>query len=178
MWKETNSKIIFRFYLWNVLLKQPIITHHSEQIPRHNPQNELHVTMAITISFTSDDKEQVKQNHSKRVADELEAKIQSKNNTLDWIDDFNQCRQRFYNVIGAKGCFFPELKFSPERKHYRAILAWIKPAETIEFLCAVKKADRYESSNQAEIITQIETHPKKVIQNATERLFEKQKTKI
>lgn len=134
--------------------------------------------MSIKISFTDADKQRVANNHCQIVADRLEKKIENKNKTLEWKSNFGECQHRFYNVIGVNGTFFPEMKFTPNGKNYRAILAWVSEAETLEFMCAVKKADDYQNSNQHHILSQIETHPQKVIQQAKQSLIEKQESQV
>jgi hypothetical protein len=134
--------------------------------------------MSIKISFTDADKQHVADNHCQIVAERLEKKIKDKNKTLEWKSNFTECQHRFYNVIGSNNAFFPEMKFTPNGKNYRAILAWVKEVQTLEFICAVKKADDYQNSDQHDILTQIETHPQKVIRQAKQSLLEKQESYV
>jgi len=120
--------------------------------------------MSVEIIFTKKDKEVVEENHTETVAEALEKKVKTKNETLQWKSSFSECYSRFYNIIGSKGEYFPEVNFRPNRQDYRAVFVWIPSRKEIRFIKAVRKSDKYTTSSQWKILKQIETHPQKVLE--------------
>lgn len=133
--------------------------------------------MSIEIVFTEKDKETVAENHNETVAETLEKKVATKNETLQWKSSFAECYNRFYNIIGSNDEHFPEVNFRPNRKDYRAIFVWLPSRNEIRFIRAVRKSDKYTTSDQWKILKQIETHPQKVINEVQSAIENNHNTK-
>jgi len=127
--------------------------------------------MSIQIQFTDDDKQRIADRHDQTVGDRLETAIESKNETLQWKNNIEGCRKRFYNIIEKDCQFFPEMFFTAHSADYRALLAWIPDEQKFIVLTAVIKEDHYQSSKQHAVLEQIYKHPKQVIMQAKRELM-------
>lgn len=119
--------------------------------------------MDINIRFTSDDEQQVRDNHSDAVADRLTKEIKRKNETLKWKSNGFEAKQRFYTTIERKGEIFPEMFFQVNRREYRALFVWVESVAQFVFLCVFPKNDHYQSSKQHDILEQVYQHPHELV---------------
>lgn len=122
--------------------------------------------MSITIRFTEQDKQRVRDRHGDAVADRLIKLVDQKNETLQWKSTVEQCRPRFYSILHKHGEYFAEMFFNAGHKEYRAILAYVPDYETFSFRRVIEKEDHYQSSRQHEVLEQIHQHPHQLIEQA------------
>lgn len=126
--------------------------------------------MGVSIRFTDEDEQRVRENHGEAVADRLATTIEQKNETLQWKSSVEKCIPRFYNVIRKDGQYFPEIWFNAEHREYRAVLVWVPSYEVFVVCCVVLKEDHYQSSKQHKVLEQIYKHPHRIVSQAAQAL--------
>lgn len=132
--------------------------------------------MSISLSFSTDDKKQVKENHNPSVLPRLENKIETKNDTLKWKSTVEECFDRFYSTIHKNNQIFPIISFRVDKCAYRAVFCWIAEHNTFEFIRVVGKQDHYPNSNQRDVSENLIKHPHKIASQAKHSFEQKQGT--
>ena len=131
--------------------------------------------MTLKIQLTAGEKERIVKQHGNEVAERLEGKIESKNETLQWKRNIESCSQRFHNMIERHGEYFPEIYFTANSSDYRAILCWVEERETFVVLSVVRKEEYYQTSTQKKILNTIENHPRQVVDQARKQITQDSK---
>lgn len=124
------------------------------------------------IIFTEGQYEKVEDRHSEEVAEKLLDKLESKQEEVKWIQNFNKLNPRFQSFFGCNGAHFAEPGFEAENREYRAIMIVDRRTNCIVFYRAVKKEDHYNSSKQKKIIENLENRSKDAIELAGDKVLE------
>jgi len=122
--------------------------------------------MDYRISFTQSDKNRLRDTHDETVISQLEEVIVKTNETLTWKNSLSGCSERFHSVLTGSPEYFAELNFTAQSTDYRAIIAWLPESEIFTVIYVVQKEQYYQTSEQKDVIAQIERHPRKIIQRA------------
>jgi len=129
--------------------------------------------MTIKINFTEKDANQVENRFNNNVVERIKNQIKTKNGTLQWKKNVDECNQRFYTVIKKGGYIFPIIRFEFHTNTYRCLLCWIEEHEQFEFIRIIEKEEHYPGSIQCRIEEHILKHPKEIAQKAQEKLQRK-----
>jgi len=130
------------------------------------------------IILTESQYQDILSRYEEAVAEKIVERLKTKKQELEWVESQDQLSKRFQSFFGKDGVHFAEPSFEAHNNEWRAILIFLRGADTFIFHRAVQKEEEYTKSRQKDIIHNLQSNPKRAEEKALDLLVEYQSNEV